>query len=116
MGADMLHSFKKASILGMAMGWAALSGCASGGRPEGRASHALMCPTCQTVWMTELKDQGMKTQRMVAKPGMICPDCDAMATAYLQDGKLVLHNCDRCKVTPSVLTSSSDPTHAKGTH
>jgi hypothetical protein len=48
---------------------------------------------------------------------MTCPDCDAMATAYMKDGEKVLHNCDMCKVTPTVLKpSAAMPTHGKGPH
>ena len=40
---------------------------------------------------------------MICKPEMTCPTCDKMASGYFDEGKLVLHNCPQCKVTPQVL-------------
>ena len=76
----------------------------------------MMCPTCKTVWTFDMVGQGSKVQRLAAQPEMTCPDCDAMATAYMKDGEKVLHNCDTCKVTPTVLKPSRPGTHPKGTH
>ena len=60
--------------------------------------------------------QGTKMQRLSASPGMTCPDCDAMAASYMKDGEKVLHNCETCKVTPTVLKPAGPLTHPKGTH
>ena len=82
---------------------AALAGCASTASPsdgaKGAVAEAMMCPKCESVWFTRVTDQGLKTQRMVSEKKMVCPDCDATAEAYFQDGKKVLHNCPSCQVT-----------------
>lgn len=107
-------------VLSLVLGGAMLAaGCASSGDKGGSGSlvgGGIMCPTCQTVWTFDTVGQGTKMQRLSAKPGMICPDCDAMAAAYMKDGGKVLHNCETCKVTPAVLKPMAAPTHAKGTH
>jgi len=118
----MEHMLNRASVMLVALLCAAAAGCASSGGKDGSGSTTatagggMMCPTCQTVWTFDTVGQGSKTQRLEAKPGMTCPDCDAMAAAYLKDGKHVLHNCDTCRVTPTVLTPAATPVHRKGTH
>ena len=104
-------------VLGSAM---FAAGCAStgdkGGGSGASSAGGMMCPTCKTVWTFDTVGQGSKVQRLVAQPGMTCPECDAMAAAYMKDGEKVLHNCETCKVTPTVLKPSAAPTHQKGTH
>ncbi len=68
------------------------TGCASGkgggGRSGAVASGGVMCPTCETVWVSEVVDQGTKIQRLAYDRKMICPECDAMAQRHLTgDGK-----------------------------
>ena len=95
------------------------TGCAASGEKGGSATSAgggMMCPTCKTVWTFDSVGSGSKMQRLVAQPGMTCPDCDAMAAAYMKDGDKVLHNCETCKVTPTPLKPSAAPVHSKGTH
>ena len=98
----------------------ALVGCASSAKSDeskaAAAGNAMMCPTCETVWVPRLTGQGTKIQRMVSEKNMTCPECDAMAAAYIEDGKMVLHDCPTCKVAPRPLTPAPPLTHPKGTH
>jgi len=87
-------------LLGILMAPLALLGCASS--TESAASEmALMCPKCETVWIHEPQwTAGLKDRVYVSTAGMTCPTCDKMAKSYFKDGKVVLHNCPDCKVTP----------------
>ena len=115
---------KRATILVtglLASAVAAVGGCASNNNGGGHAGHSadsgMMCPTCETVWVAP-KGSGSANPRVQAMTwgrGMVCPDCDAMAKAYFQDGQKVLHDCPSCKVTPRPTTPIT-PTHPKGTH
>jgi hypothetical protein len=115
--ARVLH-FAAVTLVGFVC--AAVSGCASSGAKEGSGSATttggMMCPTCKTVWTFDTVGQGTKMQRLEASPSMTCPTCDEMAAAYMKDGAKVVHNCETCKVTPTVLTPSATPLHSKGTH
>lgn len=108
------------SIRSIVLGGAMLAaGCASSGAKDGSAGAAgggMMCPTCKTVWTFDTIGQGSKVQRLAARSGMTCPECDTMAAAYLKDGQKVLHNCDTCRVAPTVLQPMRPRTHLKGTH
>lgn len=115
----MLKAIKSAALTLTLLTCAAVAGCASSGEKTASETHAhggMYCPTCETVWTSHVTDIGMKTQRMVSKPGMTCPNCDAMAEAYFKNGMKVLHNCESCKVTPKVLTPSPEPIDPRGTH
>ena len=79
-------------------------------------SHGMMCPKCETVWMSKLEGQGTKLQRLSSVKGMTCPDCDAMAKAYMEGDKMVLHDCPTCKVKPVEVTRAAPGTHQRGTH
>ena len=103
-------------VLGSAMFAAGCASTGDKGGSGGSAGGGMMCPTCKTVWTFDTVGQGSKVQRLAAQPGMTCPDCDAMATAYMKDGVKVLHNCETCKVTPMPLKPSAAPVHPKGTH
>ncbi len=109
-----------ASLMMIGFVCAALSGCASTGGKDGSGSTAagggMMCPTCKTVWTFDTVGQGSKMQRLEAKPGMTCPECDAMAAAYVKDGEKVLHDCATCKVAPTVLKPGASPVHPRGAH
>lgn len=97
----------------------AVAGCATGTRADtNSASAGMMCPKCETVWVTKMVDQGTKIQRMASERSMTCPECDAMAKSQLTgDGKVMLHECPTCKVTPErVSAQPGPPSHPKGTH
>ena len=94
------------------------SACASKGHEDkAAASTAMMCPKCETVWVRESSMIGSKNIAVwSSKPAMTCPECDAMAKSQLQDdGKVMLHACPTCKVTP-VRVDPAQASHAKGTH
>jgi hypothetical protein len=79
-------------------------GCALGAGASARPADEVMvagmtCPKCETVWVTQVTDQGLKTQRLASERKMTCPDCDTSATAALQEGKSTPHNCPTCQVT-----------------
>jgi len=106
-------------VLSLVLGGAMFAaGCASSGEKGSSTSSAggMMCPTCKTVWTFDTVGQGTKMQRLAAQPGMTCPECDSMAAAYMKDGEKVLHNCETCKVTPTVLKPGAAPAHPKGPH
>jgi hypothetical protein len=94
------------------------TGCASqrNGTDADVHSHGMMCPKCETVWMSKLEGQGTKMQRLSSVKGMTCPDCDAMAKAYMDGDKTVLHDCPTCKVKPVEVTRAAAATHQRGTH
>ena len=94
------------------------TGCASQrtGTDADAHSHGMMFPKCETVWMSKLEGQGTKMQRLSSVKGMTCPDCDAMAKAYMERDKMVLHDCPTCKVKPVEVTRAAPGTHQRGTH
>ena len=93
------------------------SACASKGHHDKSASAAMMCPKCETVWVRESSTTGPKNITVwSSKSAMTCPECDAMARSQLlEDGKVMLHACPTCKVTP-IRVDPSQSSHAKGTH
>ena len=93
-----------------------LVGCSSTPSASSQSEMALMCPTCGTVWVGELKRQGARRRMYQMKPEMTCPTCDKMAKAYFDDGKQVLHDCPQCKVTPKVLTPRRPVSHTGHKH
>lgn len=111
---------------GLAMGALFLSGCASSSKAATDAdTHAymdgMMCPKCETVWVAERKTTGPRQiNRLSHSREMTCPDCDAMARSQLQDdGKVQLHECPTCKVTPKPIKPTEHPKHfhpKKGMH
>ena len=117
----MLNLFKLASVAVVSVLSVGAAGCASGnnGAPAtASAAGGMMCPKCETVWVTRVVDQGTKVQRLASERDMTCPDCDKMAKSQLTgDGKVMLHECATCKVTPQRVTAKpSTPSHPKGTH
>jgi Zn finger protein HypA/HybF involved in hydrogenase expression len=92
------------------------AGCAANKaeKPVTHAAHGVLCPTCETVWITDTVGQGTKVQRLVTEKRMTCPDCDRMAKAYLEGDRLVLHDCPTCKATPRPVVKGAPPTHLKG--
>jgi hypothetical protein len=100
----------------------ALGGCASdnGGADAGHARHSdvmgMTCPKCETTWVgPHAQAGGSKIQALHWGREAVCPDCDAMARAYMKDGQKVLHNCPTCNVTPQPATPVT-PMERKGTH
>lgn len=96
------------------------AGCASDGKDSSgtAVSGGMMCPKCETVWVKKSVGHGPKIQRLAHERKMTCPDCDAMAKSQLTgDGKVMLHECPTCKVTPKPISLTSSPlSHPKGTH
>jgi len=91
--------------------------CASqGSKNDESASRGMMCPKCETVWVSKVEGQGTKAQRLTSAKAMTCPDCDATAKAYLEGGSLILHDCPSCKVKPIEVTAGAPRTHEHGTH
>lgn len=113
----MLRKISSSVALGVLAGLFT-AGCATNrnGGSDSSTDHGVMCPTCETVWVSETVGQGTKTQRMATEKRMTCPDCDRMAKAYLEGDKTVLHNCPTCKVTPKPVVEGATATHAKGSH
>ena len=98
------------------------SGCSSSS-PKHDADHgtgattqpsaAVMCPSCETVWVREATSTGPKGAFVwQSKSKMVCPECDTMARAEL-DGKAALRECRTCKATP-VRMDPAQPSHPKG--
>ena len=118
----MLVLMKSVSVVVMSLVALVATGCASGkgggGGSGAVASGGVMCPKCETVWVSEVVDQGTKIQRLAYDRKMICPDCDAMAQSHLTgEGNATLHECPTCKVTPRRLSPARiTPSHPKGTH
>ena len=117
----MLASIKTVSVTVVSLVALVAAGCASGkggGGSGAVASGGVMCPKCEAVWVSNVVDQGTKIQRLAYDRKTICPECDAMATNHLTgDGKVMLHECPTCKVTPRGLSPAPrTPSHPKGTH
>lgn len=93
-----------------------LVGCSSAPSASRESEMALVCPTCDTVWVGDLKRQGARRRMYNMKAEMTCPTCDKMAKAYFDDGKQVLHDCPRCKVTPKVLAPRQPMSHLGHKH
>jgi Zn ribbon nucleic-acid-binding protein len=105
------------------LGLTLLGGCSTGGtsgsarsdRALAHADHGVMCPKCETVWVrspSRLNPKGITTYRSEKK--MVCPDCDAMAARMLtEEGKVQLHECPTCKVTPRQVTQTEPHVHQR---
>lgn len=96
-----------------------VGGCARTSR-SGGARHAdvpgMVCPKCETVWTgPQLTGQGTKVQAYKWGREAVCPDCDAMAKSYFENGEKALHDCPTCKVRPQ-LAEPHRPTRPLGTH
>lgn len=103
-----------ASSLGLGLLFA--GGCSSTGQSASSDSQAhkdvqgMMCPGCETVWVRDSKAPS-KYNRMTSSKKMTCETCDKTAQAVLvEGGKVQLHNCPDCKVTP-VLVDKERPKH-----
>jgi hypothetical protein len=93
-------------------------GCTTNKDNTGQARHAdvpgMMCPKCETVWVgPHVRGQGGKVQAYHWGREMVCPDCEAMAQSYFENGEQVLHECPSCKVTPKPVTPIT-PSMPKG--
>ena len=96
------------------------TGCASKGeRPVTTplaVTGGMYCPKCEMVWVTRPVGQGTKVARMQSERKMKCPTCDATAASYLTtDGKVMLHECPECKVTPVVVKPIAESASSGGT-
>lgn len=97
-----------------------LAGCAPTDRTAS-ARHGdvsgMTCPRCEAVWVAPQAagGGGPRVQAVHWGREMVCPDCDAMASAYVKDGEKVLHDCPTCNVSAPP-ASPFNPTHPKGTH
>lgn len=89
-----------------------LVGCSSTPYASSQSEMALMCPTCQTVWVGERKRLGARRRVYQMKPEMTCPTCDEMAKAYFENDKQILHDCPQCKATPKVLKPGRPRSHS----
>jgi hypothetical protein len=78
----------------------AAAGCATGKAAASDAdARGMLCPKCETVWVTRSVGQGTKVQRLASERQMTCPECDATAKSQLSgDGTVTQHNCPTCKV------------------
>jgi uncharacterized C2H2 Zn-finger protein len=106
------------AVLGLSL---LAGGCASKDAPahQGHGAHTMagdemMCPKCETVWKQEIATNGGRSvTTMQGKSSMTCPECDAMAMSLLMgDGKVMLHECATCKVTPVMLKPGPDRTQS----
>jgi len=95
-----------------------LAGCASDGQNAKTDaelhtySEGMICPECETVWVTKRKQHGSPRiiNRLSHERKMACPDCDEMARSQLlDDGKVMLHDCPMCKVTPKQIQAEDRP-------
>lgn len=102
---------------GLGAGMLFAAGCASDGNTAkaDADTHAytsgMMCPTCETVWVTERRSHGPRhINRLHSKREMTCPTCEATAQrVLLADGDVQLHDCPECKVTPKVIERDPRP-------
>jgi Zn-finger nucleic acid-binding protein len=93
------------------------TGCASDGKTAKAdiethpPSSGMMCPTCETVWVTERQTHGPRhINRLHSKREMTCPTCEATAQrVLLADGDVQLHECPECKVTPKEIKLDPRP-------
>jgi Zn-finger nucleic acid-binding protein len=93
-----------------------LPGCSSsqksGTAEADTGMNGMMCPKCETVWVAEKKGSYSKVSRLAYRREMVCPDCNAMAeSVLLEDGKVQLHDCPDCKVTPKPIKPIERPRH-----
>lgn len=107
-----MNTHIRSTIFALVAGLAAamfVAGCATSRRiaAADEQTHAyiegMMCPKCETVWVTERKRRGYRrtVTRLSYSREMTCRDCDVMAQSQLlEDGKVMLHECPTCKITP----------------
>ena len=112
-----MNLFRLAALSAVSIIPIAGAGCATANRGQTPvASAGMMCPKCETVWVTKMVGQGTKIQRLASERNMTCPECDEMAKSQLTgDGKVMLHECPTCKVTPQRVKPTVI-SHPKGTH
>ena len=106
-----------ALVLGGAA-FAVLPGCGSTQTGDASAptvamdpDHAVVCPTCETIWITQPGPRGPRQlSRMNTSAKMTCPTCEEMASSkLLSDGDVQMHDCPTCKVTPMVMEADPRP-------
>ncbi len=115
----MKHLLGIMLVGGLGVGALLLAGCSTTSQnqradADAHAFHGgMMCPGCETVWVTEKKTHGPRQiNRLHSTREMTCETCDTTAqSVLLSDGKVQLHNCPDCKVTPVKIEPSEKPTH-----
>lgn len=106
-----------AMAVGIAMGLSFLTGCESSQKAAADDSQAMMmCPKCETVWVRDTTTSPPHIRRYQAERTMVCPDCDKMATAYLEGDQAVLHDCLKCKVSLEALQPPKGVSHTLHKH
>ncbi len=73
-----------------------LSGCttANAGANPGSTATAVLCPTCETVWVRQRR-QINKTTFYTTGKRMSCPECSSAVETFFKTGKLQ-HTCATC--------------------
>jgi len=102
---------------GLGAGILFATGCASDGQTTKAdvQTHAysdgMMCPACETVWVTERTKHGPRNvNRLTTSREMTCPTCETTAQrVLLEDGTVQLHECPECKVTPMKIKLDPSP-------
>lgn len=102
---------------GLLAGVLLVAGCTSTGgtTTQSQQTHSamqgMMCPKCETVWLYDRAAQPPRyVTTLTQSQVMMCPDCDAMAKSQLLgDGKVMLHECPTCKVTPVAVEPHEHP-------
>lgn len=104
------------SVLSLAAGCASDEGMSASKDAPQELSDAMMCPTCETVWVAEPGPRGTRgLSRMNSDRQMTCPTCEGMAEEMLMgDGGMEPHNCPECEMTPKKITLDRRPPMIKG--
>ena len=108
-------------LLSLTLATILASGCHSNGGNSSATATAdsgtgMYCPKCETVWIRTPSRTG-RVNLWRSDKKMTCPDCDAMAKSRLmEDGKVMLHECPTCKVTPQAISPADHALHGKGPH
>lgn len=115
----VLKIWKPALPVAALAGLALVAGCASNGTKPTTTplavSGGMYCPKCEMVWVTRPVGQGTKVARLQSERKMKCPTCDTTAASYLtSEGKVMLHECPECKVTPVLVQPTTEPTGSAG--
>ena len=71
-----------------------LAGCATTAAVASNDTLAVLCPTCETVWVRRRR-QINKTTFYTTEKKMVCPDCTSAVETFFKTGKLQ-HTCATC--------------------
>ena len=106
-----------AMVTGLTLGGWLLSGCAMSANAAAEdESEIVSCPKCETVWMKSTGRNLKGVQVYHFKREMRCSECDAMAMAYLEDGKAELRDCPTCRATLRAAKAAEPPSHLLHKH